>query len=482
MQVDASDPAATPAAEVAPERIGRRGWAALALVAASYVTILDNISVSVAFPAIERAFPTVPRSTLAWVSSGYAVALAAFLLLAGRLGDRIGRRRLYRLGMVGFACGALASAVAPNPAVLIAARTLEGAAGAALIAPAIALGLPLIPASRRGMAMGWLGVAGSFASLAGPVIAGNLLAFTSWRMVFCIAPPICALAWWAAPRVFDEQVAADIGALDVVGALTATSSVAVLTLAITQSGRLGWADPFVLGAFAAAGGLFAVFIRQCLRHPSPLVRLSVLRRRSFSVATASQLFTQLAIFAWFFCTPLFLQNVWGWTAAGSAWIIAIAMGLSINSAPVGAFADRNGYREVLVIGGLFVAAGLGLWLLQVGEQPSFWSLLPGLLLLGWGMGMVGMTSTAAALHGIPADELAMANAAHQTSRRLMQTLGTAVAVAVLGDRSADSLARFRALWVLIGVCYLISAVIAVAYPTPGRTAVAPASRPNRPVG
>ncbi len=454
-----------PPASNGPEPIGRRGWAALALVSASYVTILDNIGVSVAFPAIERAFPDLPRSTLAWVSSGYAVALAAFLLLAGRLGDRIGRRRLYRIGMVCFAVSALAAAAAPNPAVLIAARTLQGAAGAAVMAPAIALGLPLVPLSRRGMAMGWLGVAGSFASLAGPVIAGNLLSFTSWRVVFCITPPICALAWWVAPKVFDEQRVEDGGPLDVIGAVTATGAVAVVTLAITQSARFGWGHPVVTGGFVLSAVLLVVFVRQCRRHPAPLVRLEVLRRRSFSVATASQLFTQLAIFAWFFCTPLFLQNVWGWSPASSGWVIAIAMGLSINSAPVGAFADRHGFRGVLVVGGLFVGGGVGLWLVQLTEEPSFWALLPGLLLLGWGMGMVGMTSTAAALHGIPPEELAMANAAHQTVRRLMQTLGTAVAVAVLGDRSVESLGRFQALWVLIGVCYVLSAVIAVAYPT-----------------
>ena len=122
---------------------------------------------------------------------------------------------------------------------------------------------------------------------------------------------------------------------------------------------------------------------------------------------------------------------------------------------------------------------LGLWLLQLHEAPSWWQLLPGLMVFGWGTGMVGMTSTAAALDGIGAEELAMANATHQTARRLMQTLGTAVAVAVLGNRETADFARYRLLWIIVGGGYLLSGIVALAYPrkaTPAPVGREPAGR------
>jgi MFS family permease len=434
------------------------------LASASYVTILDNLGLAVAFPSIEKAFPSFERTTLAWVSSGYAVALASLLLVGGRLADRYGRRRLYRLGMVGFAVAALASALAPNPWVLIAARTVQGGAGAAVMASALALALPLVPAERRGVAMGWLGIAGSGASLLGPLIAGNLLSLTSWRLVFCITPPLCAAAWWWAPRIFDEVVTDRSSRVDVVGAVEATVAVAAGTLAITQSARLGVDHPVVAAGAVTAVVLGTAFLVRCRRVANPLLRLGTLRRRSFTVATASQLFTQLTIFAWFFSIPIFLQDEWGWSPSRSGWVITIAMLAACNSVFVGSYADRRGYRSVLVSGGICTGAGMILWLFMLGSSPSWWAILPGLVIFGWGTGMVGMTSTAAALDGVPADELAMANATHQTARRLMQTLGTAVAVAVIGNRDTADFGRFRWVWALVAAGYLLSAVIAVAYP------------------
>lgn len=459
---DAVDDAAG-GTESAP-RIGRRGWLAVLLASASYVTILDNLGLAVAFPTIEKAFPTFERTTLAWVSSGYAVALASLLLVGGRMADRWGRRRIYRIGMIGFAAAALCAAGAPNPWLLIAARTAQGAAGALVMASALALALPLIHPARRGTAMGWLGVSGSMASLLGPLVAGNLLAVSSWRVVFCITPPICLVAWWGAPRVFDPDSPDGDATIDVVGAIEATLAVALATLAITQSARLGLDNRFVLGSAAVSAVLGAAFLRRCLRVSNPLLRLGTLRRRSFSVATASQLFTQLTIFTWFFSIPLFLQNEWGWSPSRSGWIITVAMAMAVNSVFFGSYADRKGYRIVLVAGGVCTSAGMVLWLLMLPPTPSWLAILPGLMVFGWGTGMVGMTSTAAALDGIPAEELAMANATHQTARRLMQTMGTALAVAVLGNRETAGFGRYQVVWAIVAAGYLLSGLIALGYP------------------
>ena len=227
---------------------------------------------------------------------------------------------------------------------------------------------------------------------------------------------------------------------------------------------------------------------RCSTFRAPLLRLDIFRHRRFTIATVNQLGSQFAIFAFFFWMPLFLINVWGWSAAGVGWAVAIPLVMSMNSVPIGRFADRHGYRGVLAVGGLFGAGGLAWCYLVVGDGPAFWSqLFPGLLLFGWGIGMVGITSASAALAGLEAEELAMANSMFQTTRRLVQTLGIASVVAILGDRSADSLELFQRVWLVTGVGFLISSSWPCGTRRPGCGAPSPAAvrrrgRPRRCLG
>ena len=152
-----------------------RPFLALLVASGGFVVVLDNFGAAVAFPRLEQSFAGTPRSTLAWVSSGYSIALAALLLVGGALGDRYGKRRIYLSGMAAFMAGAVMSAVAPHPALLIAARVFQGSAGAMMISTSIALALAEYPPERRGRAMGWMGVLGSLASMAGPILAGTII-------------------------------------------------------------------------------------------------------------------------------------------------------------------------------------------------------------------------------------------------------------------------------------------------------------------
>ena len=197
----------------------------------------------------------------------------------------------------------------------------------------------------------------------------------------------------------------------------------------------------------------------------PLLTFELFSQRRFLVATVSQLGSQFSIFALFFWLPLFLSNVWDWSPSGIGWVIAIPMVISLNSLPTGHYADRHGYRGVLVVGGLVGAASLIWFLVAIGERPSFaMTMLPGLLLFGWGLGMVGITVASAALAGLDAQALATANSAFQASRRVVQTLGIAVVVAVLGDQSADALSRYRIVWVICISGFVASSIVALFYP------------------
>lgn len=430
--------------------------------------MLDTFAAAVAFPRIEDAFASTPRTTLAWVSSGYSIALGALLLTAGKLGDRYGRRRVYLGGMAVFALGAVLSALAPTVGLLIAARVLQGCAGAMMISTSVALALMEWPPERRGVAMGWFGVLGSVASLAGPVLAGNIIDIGgSWRWVFLVSLPVAALTLIFGPRYLREvRVAAarDLP-LDVLGVALGAAASGLLTLAVLQSGAWGLAAPRTLGLLAVSLVLFGLFAWRCRVSPAPLLQPGIFRYRPLLVATVSQLGSQFAIFALFFWLPLFLTNVWGWSASGVGWAAAVPLVVSFSSAPIGRFADRHGYRGVLVAGGLFGTAALLWFLVVVGDESAFASqLLPGLVLVGCAIGLVGITSAAAALAGLDAEALAMANSAFQTSRRVVQTLGLAAVVAILGDRSAESLALFKRVWAVSAAAFVLSSVVALWYP------------------
>jgi EmrB/QacA subfamily drug resistance transporter len=461
----------------------RRSFLALLVASGGFVIVLDTFAAAVAFPRIVKAFPGTPPTTLAWIQSGYSIALAALLLVAGKLGDRYGLRRVYLTGMAGFVVGALLAAAAPNPGLLIAARVAQGCAGALMVSTSIALALLGYSTERRGMAMGAIGIMGSLASLAGPVLAGNIIDIGgSWRWVLLVSVPIGLAVLATGHRLLPAGAPTSrvTEPIDMVGVVYVVLASGLLTLGLLQSGSWGWADRRTVGALSLAAVFSVFFVRRCRTAPAPLLRWDIFRRRTYFVATVSQLGSQLAIFAFFFWVPLFLTNVWHWSASGVGWATAVPLVLSCTSLPIGHFADKHGYRGLLILGGL-LAAGSLLWMfLMVGQDPQFSSrMLPGLVLFGLGIGMVGITTASAAFVGLAAQDLALANSVFQTSRRLVQTLGIAVVIGLLGDRSADSLSRFRLVWVVCGVFFVVSSIIAAWYPLSVRARAGGMERPAR---
>jgi EmrB/QacA subfamily drug resistance transporter len=449
------------------ERTLRDAWLALAVVSTgTFGTFLDLMAANVAFPFIERDFPSTPRSTLAWVTSGYAIAAAALLLVAGRLADGFGRRRVFMAGITLFGVISLGTAAAPNPATLIAARLLQGAAVAMITATAIALILPEFPPNRRGLAIGVWGMTASIGAAAGPTLGALAIEAVGWRPVFLLNVPLAAVTLAFSRRYVAEHRDPAAGKrIDLLGTATGTAAIALTTFAILQGPRWGWASGGVLGAAAAAVVLGALFAERCVRAAAPLVDLALFRHRAFTIANLSQAGTQMAIMVWFFTTPLFLVNVWGYEAIVGGLAVAAAMVVTFVAIPVGRYSDSHGYRRVLVYGGLLATAGMAMWVFGVGEEPNLWSWYAvGLLVFGVGAGMVGIVITNAAMVGLAETSLAGANAVFQTIRRLVGAIGVAVAVALLGDRSTESVDSFRRVWLLIGGGYLFSVLAILAYP------------------
>ncbi|MFN0028276.1 MAG: MFS transporter [Acidimicrobiales bacterium] len=452
-----------------------------------FVIVLDNFAAAVAFPRILAAFPDTAPTTLAWASTGYAIALAALLLVAGKLSDRYGMRRVYLMGMAGFVVGALASAAAPNPGLLIAARVVQGSSGAFMVSTSIALALLGYSTERRGAAMGAIGILGSIASMSGPVLAGNIIRYGgSWRWVFLVSVPIGLVTLAVGPKLLPEGRSAAPGSqsVDLWGVVLVVVASGLLTLGLLQSRVWGWASGWTVGSVVIAVVAGGLFWRRCQRIEQPLLRFAIFSRPTFLVATLSQMGSQLAIFAFFFWVPLFLTGVWDWQASSIGWVTTVPLLLSCVSLPIGRWADRHGYRNILVVGGLLGTASMIWPLMLLDGQRRFWvAFLPCLLLFGLAIGMVGITAASAALAGLSNQDLAAANSAFQTSRRQVQTLGVAVVVGLLGPGTSPS--AYRVVWIVCAVCFAVSSVVALWYPDvrrapAGSTMGTPAAGSSRP--
>ncbi|MGH1491355.1 MAG: DHA2 family efflux MFS transporter permease subunit [Acidimicrobiales bacterium] len=452
--------------------IPRRSWYVLAIVsAAMFAIILDNNAANLAFPFIERSFPETPRSTLAWVSTGFSIMAAALLLVSGRLADRSGRRRVFLTGMTVFTVASTLTAIAPTPALLIAARLVQGAGSALLSATAVALLLSEFPPARRGLALGIWGTVASAGAAAGPTLGALAIEASSWRLVFLLNVPIAVVVLTFGRSVLrQDRPEVTSGTLDLFGTTTGTLGVAALTLSLLQGPKWGWTSPGVVGSAVACVALLTIFFGWCHRSTDPLLDLTLFNDRRFAIANLSQAGTQMAIFVWFFTTPLFLINVWGYSALAGGTAVAIGMIASFVSMPVGHWSDRHGYRRVLIVGGLVSVAGMAWWVFNVEAEPNYWTgFLPGLLLFGVGAGMVGIVVTNAGLATMPESSLASANAAFQTIRRLAGAIGVAIAVVILGGRDSDSVEAFRNIWLLIGGGYLFSVIAILGYPADAKT-------------
>ena len=437
---------------MAPSRKSGR-WRVLAVTSVGlFLAFLDVTVVNIAFPDLERDFPAASRADLSWVLNAYNVVFAALLVPAGRLADRVGHRRVYLWGLVGFIAASALCAAAPGPALLVAARILQAAGAAAVIPASLALVLAEFPLERRATAVGLAGAVAALASGIGPSLAGVLVDTWTWRSVFAINLPVGALGLIAAHRVLREsRREPEARAPDVVGIALAAVAVGALALGIVQGDDWGWGSPRVLGAFAAAAALAIAFVGRSRHHPAPAVDLGLFAIRSFSAANAGTLLFAIAFFGGIFANVLFLTSAWGYSPVEAG--LAVSPGPVISAlvaGPAGRLADRFGQR-VLIAPGVFVyAAGLVWFATQAGATPDFvarW--LPGAALTGVGIGLAFPALASAAVAAVPATRFAVAAAVTASARQLGAVLGIALIVAVVGTPlPEDGPSAFDAGWIL----------------------------------
>jgi NTE family protein len=461
----------------------RRAPAPLTVFAIASLGVLmafvDATIVNIAFPDIGETFPESSISALSWVLNAYNIIFAAFLVAAGRIADLVGRRRMFLLGLFIFTSASVLCAVAPTLSALVVMRVLQ-ALGAALIVPAsLALVLDAFPAERRAHAVSLVSAVGALAAGLGPSLGGLLVSAESWRLVFLVNLPVGIAAYVLSRRYLVESRAPGRRRMpDLPGALIFAAAISAFVLGVVKGGDWGWISPGVLGSFAVAAALLALFIRRCRWHRSPIVDLSLLRIRTFSVANAMTIFAAAGFYGYTLVNVLFLTGVWQYSVLEAG--LAITPGPFVAAAvagPTSRLAERAGHRAVLVSGGLIWAAGVLWFVARVGLRPDFvaeW--LPGMILLGIGAGTLFPNISAAAVASAPGQSFATATGLNSVARQVGAAIGVAIAVAIIGAPTfANAGEVFDRAWTFSAACLAVAGLgcLGVRRLSPAKTARAP---------
>ena len=414
----------------------RRWWTLGALCFALFMIMLDNTVVNVALPAIQKDL-RISTAELEWTVTAYALTFATLLLTGGKLGDLVGRRLIFTIGLVIFTLSSLACGLSGGATELIAARAVQGV-GAALMMPST---LSIISATfdvrERGTAIGiWAGVS-AMALAIGPLLGGVITEHISWNWIFFVNVPIGAAGLLAAIFVVPESKdTSHEQRLDVPGLLTSGVGLLSLVYALIEANQYGWTSARIVVLFVVAAISLAAFVLLEMHQRLPMLDLSLFRSGTFAGANLVAILVTLAMFGIFVFFPIYMQTFRGWSPiqAGAAllpWTVMIVI-----FAPIaGKLSDRVGSRW-LIAGGMATVAVCCLLLSTVTVHSSFWHMLPAFILGGLGMSFVMTPMSAAVMGAAPVTKAGVASGVLNTFRQVGVALGIAVMGAIVADRAA----------------------------------------------
>lgn len=440
----------------------RPPWGALvALSAGVSLIIIDATIVNVALPTIiDELDLTLTQAE--WVNTTYALVFASLLILFGRLGDALGRKRVFLAGLAVFVGASLLAALAPSGGWLIAARVVQGLGGAAVLPSSLSLVNATFRGSARAVAFGaWGATIGGMAAL-GPLAGGALTEYAGWRWIFLVNLPLGAIVAVAALRLVPEsRDPAPVRSWDVPGVITLSIGLALLVFGLIEGQTYGWLRPdevFVVGgwtwplagvspiafAFLLSAVVLCVFLAIERRAVQPLVDVALFRVRSFSAGNVAALIVALGEFGLVFAIPLFLQSVLGLSALEAGAVLAVtALGALVAGGAAARLSQTIGPRAVARWGLGLEAVGLALYAVLVGPDISAWRLVPALFVYGLGVGLATAQLTSVILADVPRERSGQASGIQSTSRQIGSALGIAILGATLaaglGSRTADEL-------------------------------------------
>jgi EmrB/QacA subfamily drug resistance transporter len=439
-----------------PDAAGKSGRVTVivgVLALAVFMSSLDLFIVNLAFPYIGREYHASSLGSLSWVLNAYTIVFAAVLVPAGRWADRVGRRRIFVAGVIGFSLGSALCGLSSGVPELIAARVIQ-AGGAGLMVPAsLSLLLASVPAAGRARAIGTWSALGALGAALGPVIGGSLVQ-VSWRWVFWINIPVGILAVLLAVRVVPESKDEHSrGRPDLIGALLLAGAVGLVAFALVKAPGWGWGSAAFLAVLAGSVACGAIMVWRSQRHHSPVIELGLLRSRAFSGTFAASILYYAAFGAFVLNSVEFLTGVWHYSA--------VRAGLAIGPGPlmVLPFAQLiaprlavrlGGPGRVAVIGCLLNAGAMTLWLTQIQAQPAYLThLLPAQLLGGAGVGLTIPSLLRAGSLSLSPDRFGTGSGVLNMARQVGTVLGVAALVAILAHLNPDPVATFRHAIVLV---------------------------------
>jgi EmrB/QacA subfamily drug resistance transporter len=411
------------------------------MLGAQLMVILDATVVNIALPHIQTGLH-FSATSLSWVMNGYTLTFGGLLLLGGRAGDILGRRRMFLAGIVIFTLASLAGGLATSAGMLLAARAVQGVGGALASPAVLALVVSGFPEGKeriRALAIYSAVVTGG--SSLGLVLGGLITQAESWRWVLFINVPIGIAVALLAPR-FVTETPRQPGRFDLPGAVTSTAGVAALVYAFIRAASNGWGDTVSIGAFAAAAVLLVAFVLNETRAPQPITPLRLFASASRSGSFVARLLLVAGMFGMFFFLTQFLQDVLGFSPlqAGVAFLPMTVMLFAVSRLAPRLIPRFGGWR-LMLIGMIPVIIGMA-WLSRVSPQTVYWSGVFGpMVLLGGGMGIAFVPLTTASLAGVRPQESGAASSMVNVMQQLGGSVGLAVLVAVFGTATRDSLAH-----------------------------------------
>jgi EmrB/QacA subfamily drug resistance transporter len=399
--------------------------AALGAFAASVMAT----SVNVVLPGLAEALDA-PFATVQWVVLSYVLASITVLPAIGRLGDGLGKRRVYLAGFVAFGVGSVLCALAPSIEALIAFRAVQGVGGAVLASLGLALVTDVFPAAERGRALGINGAVMSAGVVLGPSLGGLIADALSWRAVFGGGVLVVAAGWYLAYRVVPRAALPPRRGFDLAGAVTAAAALASLSLALTTGQAHGFAAPPVLALLAASAVLTLAFLAVERRAPEPVVDLRLFRSRALSIGLVTGLCTFVSISGVILLMPFYLEGVLGSSQREVGLLMAVVPLVLVVAAPIAGWAsDRYGERPVTVVGLASVLAGY-LLIGGLDEATTVPVYLLSFLPVGLGMGTFQTPNNSAIMGAVKRTSSGTAGGLLALSRNVGQVLGTAVLASV----------------------------------------------------
>jgi EmrB/QacA subfamily drug resistance transporter len=439
----------------------------VAAILGSGIATIDGTVVNVALPAIERDLGGGLQAQQ-WVANAYLLTLGSLILIGGSLGDIYGERRVFALGAGAFGLFSVACALAPTSEALIAARGLQGAAGALLVPSSLAIIVAAFPAGERAAAIGAWTAWGAIASLVGPLAGGVIVDQLSWRWIFALNLPLVALTVVLVRAGVAPTSRTSTRHVDYLGALLCAVGLGGVVFALIEQPRLGWSSPAILVLLVGGGVAFLVFLAYERRVAQPMLKLELFAGRNFAVGNLETLAMYAGLAVLFFFLTIFLQQVAGYSAleAGLS-VLPVTLVAFLLSRRFGALADRFGPRFFMGVGPLVAAAGL-LLLLRTGIDTSYVAdLVPALLVFALGLSMTVAPLVAAVLADADETDAGIASAINNAIARVaglvgVSVVGVVVASTLVGDTFSANDQSVRAFHRAVVICAVLVAAGGIA--------------------